>query len=66
MAIGLCCQYIEPVKKRTGNIVYKNIVGEKRLQYGRFLKSEYSSDIIVSTWVNNIKSLTFMVELKAI
>lgn len=55
--LGLCCQYIEPVCNRNGNIKYKNILEERTLQYGQFLKNKYSKFQIEKIWINNITNL---------
>jgi len=54
MSLGLCCQFIEPVRKRTGNIVYKNIIEEKTLQLGAFQAGKYPSNRIRSTYHHNV------------
>jgi UV DNA damage endonuclease len=51
--IGLCCQYLEPVIKRTGKIEYKNILNERNLQFNQFLKGKYTNSEIESVWINN-------------
>lgn len=55
--IGLCCQYLEPFIKRNGITDYKNIINENHLQYGQFLKNNYSDNKIESTWISNCESL---------
>lgn len=52
--LGLCCQFIQPVKKRTGNIVYKNIIEEKTLQLGAFKAGKYPLTRIRSTYHHNV------------
>lgn len=54
MSLGLCCQYIEPVRKRTGNVVYKNIIEEKTLQLGAFKAGKYPLSRIRSTYHHNV------------
>jgi UV DNA damage endonuclease len=56
MSLGLCCQYIEPQQKRNGTVVYKNTVGDKTLQLGRFMSGEYSPDKVKDTYLHNIRS----------
>ena len=51
--IGLCCQYIEYKINRNGKGEFINIVDEKGLQYGQFLKGKYSKNQIESVWENN-------------
>ena len=43
MSLGLCCQWIEPRTKRTGDVVYENIINEKLLQLGRFRDGKYDA-----------------------
>lgn len=52
--LGLCCQYIEPVFKRTGNVVYKNIIEEKILQLGACKLGKYTEQRIRSTYHHNV------------
>ena len=54
MSLGLCCQFIEPVHKRTGNVVYKNIIEEKTLQLGAFKAGKYPLSRIRSTYHHNV------------
>lgn len=52
--LGLCCQFIQPVQKRTGTIIYKNIIEEKTLQLGAFKAGKYSRERIRSTYHHNV------------
>jgi len=54
MALGLCCQWIQEEKKRTGNIVYNNILEEKTLQLGVFKSGKYSNSRIRETYHHNV------------
>jgi UV DNA damage endonuclease len=54
MALGLCCQWIEPKKKRNGSVEYKNIINEKSLQLGSFKSNKYPISRISSTYHNNV------------
>jgi len=54
MSLGLCCQWIEPRTKRTGQVVYENIVSEKILQLGRFRDGKYTTNQISATYHNNV------------
>ncbi len=54
MALGLCCQIIEPVHKRTGNVIYVNIVEEKTLQLGAFKNGKYTKERISQTYHHNV------------
>jgi len=55
--IGLCCQYIKENIKRNGTTEFINIIEERTLQHGQFLKNKYSLSQINSTWVNNANEL---------
>lgn len=57
MSIGLCCQYIEPITKKSGKTEYNNLTNEKTLQHGQFVNGKYSTETIESTWVNNLNGL---------
>jgi len=52
--LGLCCQIIEPVHKRTGNITYVNILEEKTLQLGAFQSGKYTREKISQTYHHNV------------
>lgn len=54
MALGLCCQWIQEEKKRTGNVVYNNILEEKTLQLGAFKSGKYSTTRIRETYHHNV------------
>lgn len=54
MSIGLCCQYIEEKKSPKGKISYNNLFEEKHLQYGKFMKNEYTTEQISQVWVHNV------------
>jgi len=54
MGLGLCCQWVEPRKKRSGEIMYENIINEKLLQLGRFRRGEYDIARIANTYHNNV------------
>lgn len=57
MSIGLCCQYLEPIVKKSGTVEYKNILGEKNLQYGQYINNKYSLKDIKDTWIQNVNNL---------
>ena len=59
MSIGLVCQYLEPKVKRSGDIEYKNISGERSLQYKQYLKNLYSKEYIEEIW-GKIKPLSHL------
>jgi len=54
MSLGLCCQWIEPRTKRSGEVIYENVINEKLLQLGRFNKGLYDTSRIVNTYHNNV------------
>lgn len=54
MSLGLCCQFLSIEKKRTGNIVYNNIVEEKTLQLGAYNSGKYSTERIRNTYHHNV------------
>jgi UV DNA damage endonuclease len=55
--IGLCCHYIVPVTKRTGNIIYDNILNEKKLQFNNYNNGKYPRDKVLETYINNISNV---------
>jgi UV DNA damage endonuclease len=61
MALGVCCQWLEPYTKRDGSVVYENSINERTLQLGRFKKGFYSKAFIREVYVNNIKELIRLV-----
>jgi UV DNA damage endonuclease len=54
MSLGLCCQFLSIEKKRTGNIVYNNIIEEKTLQLGAYNSGKYSTERIINTYHHNV------------
>lgn len=52
--LGLCCQFIQPITKRNGNVVYQNIIGEKILQLGAYKSGKYDSARIRATYHHNV------------
>lgn len=62
MSIGLVCQYLEPIVKRSGDIEYKNIAGEKSLQYKRYLNNSYTKEHIEEVWYSNCTSLLSLIK----
>jgi UV DNA damage endonuclease len=61
MALGICCQWLEPYTKRDGSVVYENSINERTLQLGRFQKGFYSKAFIREVYVNNINELIRLV-----
>lgn len=60
--LGLCCQYIEFHVNRNGKGDFVNVVDEKGLQYGQYLKGKYPLKQIEETWVNNAKGLLSIIK----
>lgn len=54
MSLGLCCQFLQPIKKRTGLVENKNIINEKSLQLGAYKSKKYPITRISSTYHNNV------------
>ncbi len=54
MSLGLCCQWLEPRKKRDGTIVYENNIDEKSLQLGAYKNGKYTRERIIDTYRNNV------------
>lgn len=52
--LGLCCQFIQPITKRTGNVIYKNIIEERMLQLGAFKLGKYPIARIRATYHHNV------------
>ena len=55
--LGLCCQWVEPKKKRDGTIYYENIIDEKSLQLGAYKNGKYSRERILATYRGNVKEI---------
>ena len=53
MALGLCCQWLEPDKKGRP----KNILVSRTLQRGRLTRGEYSQEKIKQTYIDNLQNL---------
>jgi UV DNA damage endonuclease len=53
MALGLCCQWLEPDKKGKP----KNILVSRTLQKGRLTRGEYSPAKIKQTYIDNLQNL---------
>lgn len=61
MALGVCCQWLEPYTKRDGSVVYENSINERTLQLGRFQNGFYSKAFIRECYINNINELVRLV-----
>lgn len=57
MSFGVCCQWLKPRIKRTGEIVYENSTGERGLQLGFYKKGRYTEDRIKEVYHANIDGL---------
>ena len=57
MALGVCCQWLEPYTKRDGSVVYENSINERTLQLGRFKQGYYSTDTIREVYHNNVNEV---------
>lgn len=55
--LGLCCQYLETQVNKKGKEELINIVDEKILQYGQFLKGKYTIKQIEEVWEHNANDL---------
>lgn len=60
--IGLCCQYMVPRTKRSGEIVLENALEECNLQLGQHKKGAYPISKIQDTWIHNISHLLSILE----
>lgn len=54
MSLGLCCMYVEEIKKKD-KVEFKNIFEERHLLYSKI--NYYSIEKIVSTWKENLSNL---------
>ena len=54
MALSVCCQWLQPRKKRDGTVVLENSINEQSLQLGAYKNGKYSRDRIVETYRNNV------------
>ena len=55
MALGLCCQWLEPRTKRDGTLIFENAIEEKSLQLGAYKNGKYSRERIIETYRNNVE-----------
>lgn len=54
MSVGLCCMYVEEIKKKD-KVELKNIFDEKHLLFSKL--NSYSKEKVVSTWITNLSNL---------
>lgn len=52
--LGLCCQFLQTFKKKSGLVENKNIINEKSLQLGAYKSNKYPLSRISSTYHNNV------------
>ena len=60
--LGLCCQYMKFKPSKTSEGTFFNIIDERGMQYGQYLKGKYSSDYIRSIWLHNAKQLYSIIQ----
>jgi len=59
--IGVCCQWLERIKRpRSGDYQYVNVVDERSLQLGRYIAGKYTPEQISATYLHNINNLIRM------
>ena len=56
MALGLCCQWLDPQRKRDGTTVWNNTVGERALRLGAWKEGKYSEERVLQTYEENVSS----------
>lgn len=61
MALGVCCQWLEPYTKRDGSVEYINSINERSLQLGRFKRGEYTREFIRDVYRNNVQEIIKLV-----
>ena len=54
MSLGVMCQWLEPVTKKNGEVVYENIINEQSLQLGAYKNGKYTRERILETYRNNV------------
>lgn len=57
MSLGVCCQWMEEKKSRTGTSKWVNGLEERNLQYGAFLNNKYTNQQIIDTYKNNLDNI---------
>lgn len=59
--LGICCHYLkEETKPRSGEKILINEMDERTLQLGRFRSGKYSNEVIMSTYISNVRNLSKM------
>jgi UV DNA damage endonuclease len=61
MALGVCCQWLEPYTKRDGSVEYINSIEERTLQLGRFKSGAYSRNLVRDVYHNNVREIIRLV-----
>jgi UV DNA damage endonuclease len=57
MSLGVCCQWMEEKKSRTGTSKWVNALEERNLQYGAFLNGKYTHQQIIDVYTNNLDNI---------
>lgn len=55
--LGLCCEWIEPVTKKSGKIEFKNTFDQKSLQLGRWRDGKYAEEQVRGVYLHNARQL---------
>lgn len=55
--LGVCCHWLHEVVKRGGSREFRNEMGERSLQLGRYRSGKYTEDQIRATYTNNVRNL---------
>jgi len=54
MSLSVCCQWLQPKTKRSGEVVNENIINEQSLQLGAYKDGKYTRERIIDTYRNNV------------
>jgi UV DNA damage endonuclease len=55
--LGLCCEWIEPITKKSGKVEFKNTLDQKSLQLGRWRDGKYTEAHVRGVYLHNARSL---------
>lgn len=55
--LGLCCEWIEPITKKSGKVEIKNTLDQKSLQLGRWRDGKYTEEQVRNVYLHNARSL---------
>lgn len=61
MALSVCCQWLKPRTKRSGEVVWENSLKEKNLQLGAYNNGKYSDQRVSDTYHHNVDALIALV-----